>query len=142
MAMSVGESDALLTGAVVGRLEKLLNALKGSCSPLEESIEDMRWHVSESPECPDLSSADAMLAEFEKLVALVKETCPVIEEALETLRWNDAWRRESPEQQVIAMKRRAEWLSAAGDEEEARLWLWEAARREKLLAKEPTPAES
>lgn len=133
MAMNVGESDVLLTGVIVGRLEKLISALSESSRPLEDALEELRWHVIEYPESSDLHSAADLLAEFEKLVGVLRETCPVLEEAFEMLRWNDAWRRESPEQQIIAMRRRAEWIQAAGDEEEACLWLWEATRREKVL---------
>jgi hypothetical protein len=137
VAMPVGESDVLLTGEVLSRLQEVLQALKESCCPMKESLDDMRWHVAECPEGPDLQSADELLAQFDRLVGMLEKTCPLVEEALESMRWNDAWRRAGPEQQIMAMRRRADWLEAAGDKGDARLWRWEATRRERELNRTP-----
>jgi hypothetical protein len=138
--MSVGESDLLLTGEVLSRLQEVLQALTESCCPMKEALDDIRWHVAECPEGPDLHSAEDLLAQFDQLVGMLEKTCPLVEEALETLRWNDAWRRCGPEQQIIAMRRRADWLEAAGDKGDARLWRWEATRRERELRRSSAPS--
>jgi hypothetical protein len=137
VAMTVGESDILLTGEVLSRLQEVLQALKESCCPMKEALDDMRWHVAECPEGPDLHSADELLAQFDKLVAMLEKTLPLVDEAREVMRWNDAWRHADPEQQILAMRHRADWLEAAGEEGDARLWRWEAIRRERELSHKP-----
>ncbi len=68
---------------------------------------------------------------------MLEKTLPLVDEAREVMRWNDAWRHADPEQQILAMRHRADWLEAAGEEGDARLWRWEAIRRERELSHKP-----
>ncbi|HMK97849.1 MAG TPA: hypothetical protein VK425_09910 [Acidimicrobiales bacterium] len=120
-----------LAESVVTLSNRLLDNLKEACGSLEDSIVQMEWHVTECPEAPDILGGQALLCQFSELVKMLEDTCPKLEAALEVMRWNDAWRRQVPQEQIAAMRHRADWLQAAGNKQEARLWRWEATRLER-----------
>jgi hypothetical protein len=130
MLVSVGESGAQFADEVVGRLEALVGTLKEACTPLRETLEQMEWHMVECPEAPDLFDAEDLLEQFSNLENVLEQACPLFEKALQAMHWNEVWKNGSAEEQIAAMRRRADWLQAAGNRGDARLWRWEATRRE------------
>lgn len=139
---SVGESGTQFADEVVGRLETLLETLKQACGPLKESLEDMEWHAVECPESPDFIDAEDLIEQFRNLAKVLEQACPLFEKALQAMHWNEVWKNGTAEEQIAAMRRRADWLYAAGNRGDARLWRWEATRREKELMQQRQEAAS